>query len=174
MELAHTSALNPQALAAIRSLLDEAFGDEFTEQDWQHCLGGMHVLLWEGDELIGHASVTQRRLIYGDRTLRTGYVEGLAIREGRRRQGHGRTLMEPIERIINGAYELGALSATDDGVRFYAALGWHLWRGPTYALTPSGVVRTEEDDGSVFVLPVSTDLDITAELTCDWRDGDVW
>jgi len=24
------------------------------------------------------------------------------------------------------------------------------------------------------VLPVSVELDTTAEITCDWRDGDVW
>jgi aminoglycoside 2'-N-acetyltransferase I len=26
----------------------------------------------------------------------------------------------------------------------------------------------------VFVLPVGINLDETAALTCDWRDGDVW
>jgi aminoglycoside 2'-N-acetyltransferase I len=174
MQPLHTSDLDSGTLDAIRALLDQAFGDGFTEHDWQHCLGGMHVLLWEGDELIGHASVTQRRVLYNGRALRTGYVEGLAVREDRRGQGHGRTLMDPIERIVRGGYELGALSATDDGVGFYTALGWRLWEGPTYALSPTGIVRTEEDDGSVFVLPVSVELDVAGELTCDWRDGEVW
>jgi len=174
MQIAHTSDLGGDAIAAVRSLMDEAFGDEFTEDDWRHCLGGMHALLWEDGELIGHACVTQRRLIYGGGALRTGYVEGLAVRGVRRRQGHGRTLMSAIDRIVRGGYELGALSATDDGVAFYDVVGWRLWEGPTYALSPDGVVRTEEDDGSVFVLPVSGDLDITRELTCDWREGEVW
>jgi aminoglycoside 2'-N-acetyltransferase I len=35
-------------------------------------------------------------------------------------------------------------------------------------------VRTTEDDGWVYVLPVSADLDLHGELTCDWREGDVW
>ena len=48
------------------------------------------------------------------------------------------------------------------------------WQGPLSALTPSGVTRTEDADGAVYVLPVSLPLDLTAELTCDWRDGDVW
>ena len=39
---------------------------------------------------------------------------------------------------------------------------------------PAGVVRTEEEDGAVYVLPVATPLDLAGELTCDWRDGDVW
>jgi aminoglycoside 2'-N-acetyltransferase I len=44
----------------------------------------------------------------------------------------------------------------------------------TSALTPDGLRRTPDDDGTVFVLPVDGDLDLTAELVCDWRDGDVW
>ena len=57
---------------------------------------------------------------------------------------------------------------------FYASLGWQQWRGPTFALTPSGVVRTPDADGGIYVLPVSAALDLDGELTCDWRDGDVW
>jgi aminoglycoside 2'-N-acetyltransferase I len=41
-------------------------------------------------------------------------------------------------------------------------------------LAPTGVVRTPDDDGSVFVLPVSVELDTDEAITCDWRDGDVW
>jgi aminoglycoside 2'-N-acetyltransferase I len=42
------------------------------------------------------------------------------------------------------------------------------------ALTPTGIKRTAEEDGCVFVLPVTVPLELDAELTCDWRDGDVW
>jgi aminoglycoside 2'-N-acetyltransferase I len=48
------------------------------------------------------------------------------------------------------------------------------WRGPTSALTPSGIVRTADADGAVFVLQVGVPLDLDGELTSDWRDGDVW
>jgi aminoglycoside 2'-N-acetyltransferase I len=75
--------------------------------------------------------------------------------------------------VIRAAYDVGALGATDDGARLYEARGWQRWEGPTSALTPDGVVRTAEDDGAVYVLPV-TELDVTGELICDWRDGDVW
>jgi aminoglycoside 2'-N-acetyltransferase I len=36
------------------------------------------------------------------------------------------------------------------------------------------VTQTPEDDRSLFVLPVTVDVDPAAEITCDWRDGDVW
>ena len=34
-----------------------------TDDDWEHGLGGIHALAYEDDELVGHASVVQRRLL---------------------------------------------------------------------------------------------------------------
>jgi aminoglycoside 2'-N-acetyltransferase I len=171
---AHTADLDPAALAAARRLLDDVFGPEFSDEDWDHALGGIHAVVWEGEELVGHASVVQRRLLHGGRALRAGYVEAVAVRPDRRRRGLGGALMEALERVVRGAYELGALGASDEGAALYLARGWRRWEGRTFALTPDGVVRTEEEDDGVFVLPVSTPLDISGDITCDWRDGDVW
>lgn len=173
LQIAHTADLDPAVLTAARTLLDEVF-DNFTDHDWDHSLGGTHALLWEGTDLIGHAALVQRRLLHGRRALRTGYLEGVAVRADRRWRGHGRTLMDAVERLLRGAYELGALSASEAAVRFYATRGWQRWVGPTSALTPSGIVRTPAEDDSVFVLPLTAPLDLSAPLTCDWRDGDVW
>ena len=41
-------------------------------------------------------------------------------------------------------------------------------------MTPTGIKRTEEEDGCIYVLPVEAALDLSSELTCDWRDGDPW
>ena len=82
--------------------------------------------------------------------------------------------MDAIERVVRSAYDLGALGATDEALRLYTAHGWQRWEGPTSALTPGGIVRTEEADGAVYVLPLSAPLDLAGELTCDWREGDVW
>jgi aminoglycoside 2'-N-acetyltransferase I len=174
LQLLHTAQVDPAALAAARTLVDVAFGSGFSDEDWEHGLGGMHALLWEDGDLVGHGSVVQRRLLHGGRALRAGYLEGVAVRAARRGRGHGRTLMGALEGVVRGAYELGALSATGGAVPFYRALGWRVWEGPTSALTPAGIERTEDDDGGVWVLPVSAELDLAGELTCDWRDGDVW
>jgi aminoglycoside 2'-N-acetyltransferase I len=170
---AHTADLDAATLKAARTLLYEVF-DDMTDQDWEHCLGGVHALAWEGAELIGHASVVQRRLLHGGRALRTGYVEGVGVRADRRGRGHGAAMMHALERVVRGAYDLGALGATDEGADLYAARGWKRWQGPTSALTPSGIERTEEEDGSIYVLPVAVPLNLSGELTCDWRDGDAW
>ena len=145
-----------------------------TDEDWDHALGGMHALLWEGAELIGHASVIQRQLLYGGRAWRTGYVEAVAVREDRRRNGHGAAMMAAVERIIRGAYEVGALGSTDAGAAFYTARGWLRWQGRCSALTPQGLIRTADEEGSIYVLPVAVALDVSRELACDWREGDVW
>jgi aminoglycoside 2'-N-acetyltransferase I len=174
LRTAHTADVDPDVLVAARALLDSVFGDEMSDHDWEHSLGGVHAFAWDGEELVGHGSVVQRRLLHGGRALRTGYVEGVGVRGDRRRRGHGAAIMEALERVVRGAYEVGALGATDEAARFYAARGWRQWLGPTSALTPRGVTRTEEEDGSVYVLPVSAPLELSGELTCDWRDGDVW
>ena len=92
LQTAHTADLDPEVLQAGRALLYDVF-DDMTEQDWEHSLGGIHALVWEGPELIGHGSVIQRRLLHGDRAWRAGYVEGVGVRADRRGRGHGTAMM---------------------------------------------------------------------------------
>ena len=172
----HTCDLTPEERAAIRRLLDGAFDGQFADTDWEHTLGGIHVLVGETDTLVAHAAVVQRRLIHQDRAIRTGYVEGLAVRTDRRRRGYANIAMTVAERIIMTAYDLGALSdgANIDG--FYQRRGWLTWRGATSVLSPSGMQRTADDDGAVLVLRTRTTppLDLDQGIACDYRPGDVW
>lgn len=170
----HTAELDTATRSAARALLDDVFDGDVDDHDWEHALGGVHALVWEGPELIGHASVVQRRLLHGGRALRAGYVEGVGVRADRRRHGHGAAMMAALERVIRGAYDLGALGAADEAAAFYAGRGWKLWQGPSSALTPTGIERTAEEDGCIYILPLAVPLDLFGELTCDWRDGDVW
>lgn len=71
--LAHTGQLDAAVLVAARDLLTAVFPD-LEQHDWEHSLGGMHALVWDGGELVGHAALVQRRLLHGGRVLRTGYV----------------------------------------------------------------------------------------------------
>lgn len=172
--LVHTADLDPEARDEARRLLTDAFDGDFTDDDWDHTLGGMHALVWHRGELLAHAAVVQRRLLYRDTALRCGYVEAVAVRTDWRRQGLGAAIMDAAEQVIRGAYQLGALSATADAPGFYLARGWQRWAGTTAVLGPNGIARTADDDGCVFVLPTDTTLDIEAALVCDWRGGDVW
>jgi aminoglycoside 2'-N-acetyltransferase I len=172
--LVHTSDLDPETREEARRMVIEAFAGDFTDADWEHSLGGMHALISDHGALIAHAAVVQRRLLYRNTALRCGYVEGVAVREDWRGQGLARALMDAAEQVIRGAYQLGALSATESGRHIYTSRGWLPWRGATSVLAPVGVTRTPDDDNGLFVLPITVELDTTAEITCDWRDGDVW
>jgi aminoglycoside 2'-N-acetyltransferase I len=171
---AHTADLDAPTLDAARALLDAAFAGDIDDHDWEHAQGGIHALAWQDGELVGHASVIQRRLLHSERALRAGYVEAVGVSPGARGRGHGAALMAAIERVIRGAYDLGALGSTDEALALYAARGWKRWQGETFALTPAGVVRTADEDDGIYVLPVGVALDVSGTLTCDWRDGSVW
>jgi aminoglycoside 2'-N-acetyltransferase I len=172
----HSSELDAATLAAAQALLVDAFAGEFEPDDWEHCLGGVHALAWDDEDgsLVGHGAVVQRRLLHGGRALRAGYVEGVGVRADRRGRGVGSAVMAALERVIRGAYDLGALGTTEAARALYVARGWQQWQGPLSALTPEGVVRTREEEGGVYVLPVAVPLDLSGALVCDWRDGDVW
>jgi aminoglycoside 2'-N-acetyltransferase I len=174
LRIAHTASLDAASLEAARALLVDVFEGDFADHDWEHALGGVHALLCEDGELVGHASVVQRRLLHGGRALRAGYVEGVGVRADRRRRGHGAAMMEALEGVVRGAYDVGALGSTDEAAAFYRARGWRRWQGPCSALTPAGIERTPDEEGSIFVLSCTAPLDVRGELTCDWRDGDVW
>jgi len=172
--VAHTAHLEPATLAAARSMLHEAFDGTFTDDDWEHCLGGVHAIVLEGDAPVAHAAVVQRRLLHRGRALRSGYVEGVAVRADRRGQGHAATAMDAVEAICAAAYDIAALGATDRALGFYTARGWLPWRGTCSALTPDGIVSTPDDAESLFVFPGDCEIDVGGEITCDYRPGELW
>lgn len=172
--VAHTGQLEPPVLRAARDLLVQAFDGELTDDDWEHCLGGLHALSYDGDAMVGHAALVQRRLVHDGRVLRTGYVEGVAVRADARRRGHGAAVMAALEQLARRAYDVAALASTEKALAFYRSRGWQPWQGPLWALTPHGTVRTEDVDDCLHVLPLGAALDPRGSLTCDWREGDVW
>ena len=172
--LVHTADLDSETRQRVCQMVTAAFAGDFTDDDWEHTLGGMHALIWQHGAIIAHAAVVQRRLLYRGTALRCGYVEGVAVREDCRGQGLVHALLDGVEQVIRGAYQVGAVSSSALARRLYTARGWLPWRGPTSVLAPTGPTRTPDDDGAVFVLPVGIDLDPSAALMCDWRAGDVW
>jgi aminoglycoside 2'-N-acetyltransferase I len=172
---APTADLPPAELDQLRAFLDAAFRGGFSDDDWSHTLGGVHVLATVDGELAGHAAVVGRHLIAGGQTLRTGYVEAVTTAAAYRRRGVATALMTTAERLVAGGSELGALAASEDGARLYLRRGWLPWRGPLAGLTPTGIVDTPDEQ--VFVLPTPAtpgDLDPDGRLVCDWRRGDLW
>jgi aminoglycoside 2'-N-acetyltransferase I len=176
LRVAGTAELSDAELAVVRRLLDEEFEGRFTEDDWDHTVGGTHVLALDGHQVLAHVAVVARTLVASGRALDTGYVEGLATRGDQRRRGNATLVMREANRIIQQRYQLGALADGTGIPGFYQRLGWETWQGPTFVASPLGPLRTADEDGGVLVLrtPATRDLDLTGPLTCDWRSGDVW
>jgi aminoglycoside 2'-N-acetyltransferase I len=172
--LVHTADLDDETRNGAHRMAIDAFGDGFSETDWDHALGGMHALICHHGALIAHAAVVQRQVFYDGTPLRCGYVEAVAVREDWRGQGLAAALMDAAEQVIRGAYDLGALCSSEMGRPLYESRGWLPWLGPTSALGLDGPARTPGNDGDIFVLPVTVELDTAAGLMCDWRRGDVW
>jgi aminoglycoside 2'-N-acetyltransferase I len=145
-----------------------------TEDDWQHTIGGTHVLAEQDGRIVAHAAVVERTLYVAGRPLATGYVEGVATAPQRQGSGLGTAVMEEVGAIIRAGYELGGLGT--GAHHFYERLGWITWRGPTAVRTATGLRRTPDEDGYILVLPTPTSppLDLDATLSCTERAGDDW
>ncbi|MDG4865756.1 aminoglycoside 2'-N-acetyltransferase, partial [Streptomyces sp. T-3] len=83
-------------------------------------------------------------------------------------------VMAALEGAIDRAYVFGALSASDEGAALYTARGWQVWPGRIAALSPSGIHRMREEEGTTFLWPARVpQLSPPDDLVFDWRDGDV-
>ena len=174
-----TVALAPETERELRRLMDQAFAGDpeggFEDSDWQHALGGRHVIAEDHGVVVAHAAVVPRLLVAGGVPLRTGYVEAVATLPGRQGEGHGTAVMRAAGEHIAAMYELGALGT--GSFHFYERLGWQRWRGPTAVRRADGRVdRTPDEDGYVMILrtPSTPSLDEAATLMCEDRPGDVW
>ena len=174
LHAALTAALSPSFLHDVRTPLDTAFDGAFTDEDWDHAIGGVHVWLIGSRGSISHGSLVERTLMCSGKTLHVGYVEAVATAASHRGKGHAARVMKHIGELIRERYPLGALSTRAHAL--YKPLGWERWRGPTFVDGPSGRERTPGDDGGVMILrtPRSPRLDLDEEIVCDWRLGDVW
>ena len=172
---AATGELSSRDIDLVRRMMVAAWEDgSFADSDWEHALGGVHVFVEDDGQILSHGSVVERTLEVDGVRVRAGYVEAVATWPEHQRRGHASLVMGEIGDIIRGEYELGALSTPVP--EFYERLGWERWRGPTWVRTATGTERTPDDDGGIMILrtPASPPLDVNANLSCEWRSGDVW
>jgi aminoglycoside 2'-N-acetyltransferase I len=179
LRLLHSPELTAADVARLRELMHDAFeGDEhggFTEDDWQHAVGGTHFLLEADGTIVSHASVVTRDIHVDGVPLVTAYVEAVATDPGRQRQGLGSQVMRAVGDFIDaGEWQLAMLGTGSQA--FYERLGWRVWRGPSFVRAPGGDVATPDEDGYIMfrLTPRSPALREDAPISCEWRPGDVW
>ncbi|WP_104992197.1 GNAT family N-acetyltransferase [Deinococcus sp. NW-56] len=170
----HTAHLPGGTRAALRELLDLVYEGDFSSDDWDHALGGLHTLAWLDGRLVGHAALVGRAFLLGDTPRRVGYLEAMGVHPAAQRRGIGRAILRRVNLQVARGYDLGALSSSDEGLALYRAGGWAVWRGPLGVMTPGGIVPTPEEAGGVLVYAPAGNLNLTLPLTCDFRGGDVW
>ena len=76
LHVASTAALSTSFLSDVRALLDSAFERDFTDEDWDHAVGGVHVWVSASPGVISHGSLVERTLVCSGDTLRVGYRGG--------------------------------------------------------------------------------------------------
>ena len=129
-----TNPLSAQQTADIRALLWAAFADDehgaFTEDDWQHSIGGTHFIAVVAGEIVcprvgRRADAPRRWRAVADRLRRGGRDDAWSSGTGLWNAQSCARLM----RSSSDAFELGALGTGSQG--FYERLGWQIWRGPS-------------------------------------------
>ena len=136
-----TRDLTEVEVTAIRAIMDDAFGQDederFTDDDWDHALGGVHFVL---DIDGGH-----RRPCLGRRARaprRTAARSGPATSRRSPRHRPSRVVVmaprscAPRRTGSQSGFELGCLGTGRQ--HFYERLGWLTWRGPSSVRTPDG------------------------------------
>ncbi len=174
IEIVAAAEASSAFLTELRPLLDLSFAGSFTDDDWEHALGGWHVVARRDGVIDSHAALVRRELVAGNRRFDAGYVEAVATHPKRRGRGLGSRVMGEIDRILRRELELGALST--GAHEFYARLGWERWRGTTWVRDGGRLRRSPDEDDGIMVLRFgpSTEIDLAGSLSCAARAGDDW
>src|SRR6188508_3191981 len=107
---ATTAELTAVDLRQMRTLLWEAFPkgeDGFTEDDWEHAMGGRHFMAEVDGVIVSHASVIEREIHVGGAPLRTGYVEAVGTRPEHERRGFGSAVVRAATDHVLTTYDFG-------------------------------------------------------------------
>lgn len=171
-QVAKADDLNEADRSALIQLCTAAY-----EEDFSHLFtslpGAVHVLGRLRAEIVTHAAwVTRWLQPAGLPLLRTAYIEAVATAPQHQGRGFGSAVMQELQAQIQD-FDLGALSPSY--YKFYERLGWELWQGPLAIRTASGLEPTPPDEEVMIMrLPATPPLDLTALLTAEWREGELW
>ena len=121
-----------------------------------------------------HACLVFGQVLMGGLELETAFVENVATRADRRREGLATAVVRAAQAEILNEADLGVLSTGTPAI--YEPLGWERWLGPTSVREADGTTTlTPKEDGFVHVLrtrKTPVDLDVTAPIQRDRRDAD--
>ncbi|MBO9340316.1 MAG: GNAT family N-acetyltransferase [Chloroflexus sp.] len=166
------ASLSEAARNHIIALCNKAYNEDLAPL-FHTFVGASHVLGYYNGLFVSHALWVNRYLQVGNAPLlRTAYIEAVATDPVYHRRGFATAIMKYLVNEIQD-YELAALSPFD--VAFYERLGWELWRGPLYIRTENGLLSSPADEQVMILrLPKTPPLDLSAPLSAEWREGELW
>lgn len=163
--------LSEKELADIIDLCSRAFETDY--RSYLDAFTGMtHVLGYYEKTLVSHALWITRWLQVQDRPLiRTAYIEGVATDEPYRNHGFASEVMIRLAEEITD-FEIGGLCTGSP--EFYSRLGWQVWTGPLFNRKDDQLIPTSGGPVMVLPLPNTPEIDLSAPLSIEWREGEVW
>jgi aminoglycoside 2'-N-acetyltransferase I len=164
--------LTPALRQEIIALCNRAYEEDLAEL-FATFTNATHVLGYFENKLVSHALwVTRELQVSSGSFLRTAYVELVATEPEYQKRGFATAVMRHIVEEIQD-YTLAALSPFS--VEYYMRLGWELWRGPLFIRTEVGLLASPSDEAvMIYRLPQTPPLDLTASLSAEWREGELW
>lgn len=164
--------MNHETRTEVVDLCTRAFEEDYrdhldTFHDATHIFGKLD------GRLVTHALWVTRWLQIGDAAfLRTAYVEAVATDSDYRGLGFAQAVMKKLVDSVQG-FDIAALSPFR--VSYYERLGWEIWLGPLFVRTEDSLERSPDDDQVViYRLPKTPQLDLSAPISVEWREGDHW
>jgi aminoglycoside 2'-N-acetyltransferase I len=164
--------LSEEELEEIITLCSRAFNTDYrlfldTFPDSTHVLG------YHENTLVSHALWITRWLQVEDKpVMRTAYIEGVATDESYRKRGFATAVMNKLAEEIVDFEIAGLCTGIPD---FYSRFGWEVWKGPLLSRKDNELIPSREG-ASVMVLSLADTpaLDLSAPLSVEWREGELW
>jgi aminoglycoside 2'-N-acetyltransferase I len=172
VQIVHSGSMATPLRQEILALCKLAY-EEDLEALFNTFVDASHVLGYCNGRLVSHALWVTRYLQPAALPiLRTAYVEAVATDPSYGRRGFAAAIMKRLVDEIHD-YDLAALSPFS--VDYYARLGWEQWRGPLSIRTNEGLLSSPADEEvMIFRLPQTPALDLSAPLSAEWREGELW
>jgi aminoglycoside 2'-N-acetyltransferase I len=172
IQVVRSESLSDAERRSVISLCNRAF-EEDLEPLFDTFVDATHVLGYYGGSLVSHALWVARDLQVGTSPLsRTAYIEAVATEQPYRNRGFATAIMKRVAEEIQD-FDLAALSPFS--VAYYERLGWELWRGPLFIRTEDSLLPSPDDEEVMILrLPGTPDLDLSAPLSAEWREGELW
>jgi aminoglycoside 2'-N-acetyltransferase I len=156
----------------IISLCNRAY-EEDIEALFDTFVDATHVLGYFEGSLVSHALRVTRYLQAGTNPMmRTAYVEAVATEPAYHNRGFATSIMKCLVSEVQD-YNVAALSPAS--VAYYERLGWERWHGALFIRTENGLLLSPPDEEvMIFRLSKTPTLDLSAPLSAEWREGELW